>query len=180
MGISGCHPNHGRSRSFSATLAIIILRRSQGLHPCQSLTVTPRHPVSRCSFHIRGVSLQFGQVAERVHAIQFAGVNQAHEQIAHHGSVRCLVEHRVLAIQDGLLQGTFAQVMPTAGLCRVGLAEHRPLRWISDFRGSVGRHNHRLSRKASKGSGGRNRSGASPDEVACASARSFNCMSACR
>src|SRR4051812_26793438 len=73
-----------------------------------------------------------------------------------------------------------AKVMPTAGLCRVGLAEHRRLRRSSDFNGSVCRHNHRLSRKASKGSGGRNRSGASPDEVACASARSFNCMSACR
>jgi len=73
-----------------------------------------------------------------------------------------------------------AKIMPTAGLCRVELAEHRRLRWISDFPGSVCRHNHRLSRKASKGSGGRNRSGASPDEVACASARSFSCMSACR
>jgi hypothetical protein len=71
-------------------------------------------------------------------------------------------------------------VMPTAELCHVGLAAHRRLRRISDFRGSVCRHNHRLSRNASKGSGGRNRSGASPDEVACASARCFSCMSACR
>ena len=73
-----------------------------------------------------------------------------------------------------------AEIMPTAGLCRVGHAEHRRLRRISDFSGLVCRHNHRLSRKASKGSGGRNRSGASPDEVACASARSFSCVSACR
>jgi hypothetical protein len=71
-------------------------------------------------------------------------------------------------------------VMPTLGLCRVGVAEQRLLRRISDFRGAVGRHNHRLSRKVSKGSDGRNRSGVSPDEVACASARSFSCMSACR
>jgi hypothetical protein len=73
-----------------------------------------------------------------------------------------------------------AKVMPTAGLCRVGVAEHRQSRGISDFRGSVYRHNHRLSRKASKGSGGRKRSGVRPDEVACASARSLSCMSACR
>ena len=72
------------------------------------------------------------------------------------------------------------QIMPTAGLCRVALATQRRLRRISDFRGSICRHNHSLSRKASKGSGGRNRSGASPDDVACASARSFSCMSACR
>jgi transposase len=73
-----------------------------------------------------------------------------------------------------------ADIMPTAGLCRVGVAEHRQSRGISDFRGSVYRHNHRLSRKASKGSGGRKRSGVRPDEVACASARSLSCMSACR
>jgi len=73
-----------------------------------------------------------------------------------------------------------ADVMPLPGLCRVGVAEQRLLRRISDFRGEVCRHNHRLSRKASKGSGGRNRSGVSPDGVACASARSFSCMSACR
>ena len=71
-------------------------------------------------------------------------------------------------------------VMPTSGLCRVGVAEQQSARRISDFRGSFCRHNHRLSRKASKGSGGRKRSGARPDEVACASARSLSCMSACR
>jgi len=73
-----------------------------------------------------------------------------------------------------------ADIMPTAGLCRVGVAEQHRARRISDFRGSFYRHNHRLSRKASKGSGGRKRSGARPDEVACASARSFSCMSACK
>jgi hypothetical protein len=73
-----------------------------------------------------------------------------------------------------------AKIMPTARLCRVGVAEQCLARRISGFRGVVCRHNHRLSRKASKGSGGRNRSGVSPDGVACASARSFSCMSACR
>jgi hypothetical protein len=73
-----------------------------------------------------------------------------------------------------------AKIMPTARLCRVGVSEQCLARRISGFRGVVCRHNHRLSRKASKGSGGRNRSGVSPDGVACASARSFSCMSACR
>src|ERR1035438_1406052 len=73
-----------------------------------------------------------------------------------------------------------ADVMPTPGLCRVGVAEQRRLRRIPDFRSAVCRHNHRLSRKASMGSGGLNRSGVSPDGVACASARSFSRMSACR
>jgi hypothetical protein len=73
-----------------------------------------------------------------------------------------------------------AEIMPPAGLCRVGVVECRSSRRIAGSRFSVWRHNHRLSRKASKGSGGRKWSGARPDEVACASARSFNCISACR
>jgi hypothetical protein len=36
-----------------AMLAIVILRSSRGLQPCQSLAVVPRHPVRRFSFHIR-------------------------------------------------------------------------------------------------------------------------------
>ena len=73
-----------------------------------------------------------------------------------------------------------ANVMPTPGLCRVGVSQRTILRRFSDFRGSVCRHNHRLSRKASNGSGGRKRSGVSPDEVAWASARSLSSISACR
>jgi hypothetical protein len=72
------------------------------------------------------------------------------------------------------------KIMPTPGLCRAGVVWSYCLRRFSDFRGSVSRHNHRLSKKASKGSGGRKRSGVSPDEVAWASARSLSCISACR
>jgi transposase len=70
--------------------------------------------------------------------------------------------------------------MPTPGLCRAGVVWSYCLRRFPDFRGSVSRHNHRLSKNASKGSGGRKRSGVSPDEVAWASARSLSCISACR
>jgi len=73
-----------------------------------------------------------------------------------------------------------ANVMPTPGLCRAAVVRSYCLRRFSDFRGSFGRHNHRLSKKASNGSGGRKRSGARPDELAWASARSLSCMSACR
>jgi transposase len=73
-----------------------------------------------------------------------------------------------------------ADVMPRAVLCRISVPERLRLRRISDFRWAVYRHNHRLSRKASKGSGGRNRSGASPEGVAWARARSLSCISACK
>src|SRR5262249_4323695 len=56
-------------------------------------------------------SLQFGQVPERVHTVEFACMNQAHEQIAHHGSVRSLVEQCVLTVQNGFLQGAFAKIV---------------------------------------------------------------------
>ncbi len=38
-----------------------------------------------------GVFLQFGEVVERIGVVQFAGVDQAHEQIAHLGAVRGLI-----------------------------------------------------------------------------------------
>src|ERR1039458_7193863 len=64
--------------------------------------------------------LQLGQVVEWVGAAQFAGVNQAHEQVADAGPILGLVEQRVLAMQNRFLQCSFANVMPTAGLCRAG------------------------------------------------------------
>ncbi len=46
-------------------------------------------------------------------------MDDAHEEIAHVGTVWCLVEQGVLAVQDDLLQGTLSDVMPGAELCRV-------------------------------------------------------------
>jgi hypothetical protein len=69
-------------------------------------------------------------------------------------------------MDDRFFQGSFADLMPTPGLCRVGFS-HIPISWgIPDSCGCSFRHNHRSFRKASKGSGGRKRSGASPDGVA--------------
>ena len=101
----------GRILPFSAIPQTIVSSCSRGFHPRQSLAIAPRHPVRWRIFHFRRVSLQFGRVVERVHAIEFAGVNQTHEQIAHHGSVRRLVEEGVLAIQNSFLQSTFAKVV---------------------------------------------------------------------
>ena len=60
------------------------------------------------------VTLQLGQVIERVGPAQFARVDQAHEQVADVGAVGRLVEQRVLAVQDGLLQGALAQIVMCA------------------------------------------------------------------
>jgi hypothetical protein len=72
------------------------------------------------------------------------------------------------------------QIMPLPGLCRVARSVRWRSRGISDFTGRAGRHNHRLSRKANKASGGWKRAGVRPPGLACANALSLSCMSACR
>ena len=71
-------------------------------------------------------------------------------------------------------------VMPRAGLCRVSGARRLLLGRIANLPCAKNRHNHRPSRKESNESAGWKRSGARPEEVVWASARSLICMSACR
>jgi hypothetical protein len=55
--------------------------------------------------------LQLGEVVEGVGPAEFAGVNQAHEQIADASPILGLIEERVLAMQDGFFQGPLADVV---------------------------------------------------------------------
>jgi hypothetical protein len=57
------------------------------------------------------MALELAQVVERVDLVQLGGVNQAHEQIADRSPVLSLVEERVLAVQDGLLEGALAEIV---------------------------------------------------------------------
>ena len=52
------------------------------------------------------MALQLRKVVEGIGSIQLARVDKTHEQIADARSVQRLVEHGILAIQDGLLQGS--------------------------------------------------------------------------
>ena len=45
--------------------------------------IIPRHPLGRCGQHLNGVALQGHEILKRVHRVQLASVNQAHEQIPH-------------------------------------------------------------------------------------------------
>jgi len=79
--------------------------------------------------------------------------------------------------------GGMRPVMPPARLCRVGRVSasvRLALRRIPRSGGVVRRHDHRLSRKVTRASGGRYRSGTRPLGLACASARSLSRMSACK
>ena len=42
--------------------------------------------------------LEFGEILKRIDLVQFAGVDQAHEQISHPGSVLRFVEVGVLTV----------------------------------------------------------------------------------
>ena len=55
--------------------------------------------------------LQLGQIVERIGSVQFAGVDQTHEQITDPGAVQRFVEERVLAVQNRFLQGTLDDVV---------------------------------------------------------------------
>ena len=57
------------------------------------------------------MAIQFGEVVEGIRPAQFAGVDQAHEDVAHMGTVQSLVEQGVLAVQNRLLER--ALIMPS-------------------------------------------------------------------
>ena len=54
---------------------------------------------------------QLRQVVERIALVQFAGVDQAHEEIAHLGPVHRLIEEGILAMKNRFLQGTLCNVV---------------------------------------------------------------------
>ena len=65
--------------------------------------IVPRHPILRALLELIGVMLQLGEVVEGIGAAQFGSVDQAHEQVADFGAFLCLVEERVLSMENGSL-----------------------------------------------------------------------------
>ena len=78
----------------------ILLRRCGRGQPRQRLAVIPRHPLRWMLLQFFGVPLQLGEIVERIGSVQFAGVDQTHEQIADPGAVHGLVEECVFAITE--------------------------------------------------------------------------------
>ena len=75
----------------------------------QRLAVVPGHPVRGRLLQLP--TLQLGEVVERIDVVEFAGVNQAHEQVSHLRSIPVLVKQRVLAMQDRFLQCPLHQII---------------------------------------------------------------------
>jgi len=63
----------------------------------QCLPVIPGHPGGGMLGQFGGVIMQCGEVVEGIGAVQFAGMNEAHVQVAHLHPVAGSVEERILA-----------------------------------------------------------------------------------
>jgi len=86
--------------------------------PLQGLPVVPRHPPHRVLGQLLWVFLQFGEVIERIGVVQFAAVDQTHEQIAHLGAVLGFIEQTILSMQNSFFQRPLdeVRVQRSAGL----------------------------------------------------------------
>ena len=73
--------------------------------------VTPGHPALRVGGQFVGVFVEFRQIVEGVDAVQFAGVDQAHKQIAYTGPVPGFIEVGILAMENRLLEGSFTHIV---------------------------------------------------------------------
>jgi hypothetical protein len=88
----------GQARDIllQASLSGILARTSL----MKGLAVIPRHPGRRILGQLFGVFLQFDEVFEGIGVVQFAGMDQAHEQISHLRAVLGLIEQAVLATTE--------------------------------------------------------------------------------
>jgi len=57
------------------------------------------------------VFLEFGEVVEGIDAVQFAGVDHAHEQIAYSGAVLGFIKIRVFPMKNCFLECSFTDVV---------------------------------------------------------------------
>ena len=81
----------------------------------QGLPVVPRPPRLRILGQPSRVFLQLGEIVEGIGAVRFAGMNEAHVEVAHPGAVPGLIEQTILSMQNGLLQGPLANVVVERG-----------------------------------------------------------------
>lgn len=90
------------------------LRRTESLWATgllQRLAEVPGHPLRRIGHHFGDVPLQFGEVVERVGAIEITSVDQAHEEIAHLGAIERAVKQCILAMEHRAFQHLFAEIV---------------------------------------------------------------------
>ena len=106
-------------------------RRSECGSTRERRLVVPGHPVGGRRRNLGRMAQHRDQVLEGRDVVQFRGVDEAHEDVADPCAVERLVEKRVLAVEDHLLQGPLADAMPTPRLCRVGLSRTQSPGWCA-------------------------------------------------
>ena len=77
----------------------------------ERLPVIPREPSGRMLRCLLGVAHQGVEIVQGVGGAEPTGVDQAHEQVAQPGAVLRLVAERVFPVEDGHLQGAFADII---------------------------------------------------------------------
>jgi len=125
---SGCHRDGARDQRGGRRLSRQRSGRriGAGTQSGERVAVVPGHPLPRLRFELGWVALELDEVVEGIDLGQFGGVDQAHEQVADIGAVLGLIEQGVLAVQDGLLEHPFTDIIVERG---AGLAqEQRELR----------------------------------------------------
>ena len=142
--------------------------------------VVPWHPVRRRCGHRLAVPQEGDEIRENENIIELGGMDHRHPHIADLSAGLGFEKERILAMEDRDFQAPLDGIMPTPGLCRFKVTCGRPFGRMPAFCHPSWRHNQRASRKASKGSGGLYLVGMRPLSLACASARSFSRMSACK
>lgn len=83
------------------------------------VAVVPGHPGAWLRGDLIVVGDELGEIVEGVDLGEFGGVDEAQEEVADAGAVLGLEEEGIAAMEDGLLQASFAKAMPRPGLCRV-------------------------------------------------------------
>jgi hypothetical protein len=66
----------------------------------QCVAIVPRHPAGGLGDQFSRVPLSFRQVVEGVDVREFAGVDQAHEQVPDFGSVQRAIEECIFAAME--------------------------------------------------------------------------------
>ena len=97
------------------------LDRSASVEFLQSFEKIPGEPFGECLADAVNVLVKGHQVIEGIDTIQLASVNQTHEHITDLSSSECLEAQGILSVKDGHFQSSLAEIMPTRGLCRVGV-----------------------------------------------------------
>jgi hypothetical protein len=79
------------------------------------------HPLAGLAGEMICILLQDRQVLECIDIREFTGMDQAHKEIADARTTFGFEEETAFPMQNRSLQCALDNVMPTAGLCRVGI-----------------------------------------------------------